>query len=303
MIASPSPWLLVLGVLPVGAGLLVQPRLTRALLADLRVARILHYAALGGLGMALGLHDRRAELFTAETVVRFALLVITLAYAAVFAIVTNNLADVGADRISNPDRPLVRGTVAPRPYLAAGIAAEIVALALAAAADVRLSVGIVVISLGYAAYSCPPLRLKRVPVVAKLIIGLNSLVAAVCGFALCGGDWRAFPPVWAAYVLGPVALAANFVDLKDTAGDRADGVATLPVLLGERCARAFIAAASVSGYVMAGWLLGLAWVWPLNAVMAILHVRFLYRQPYDERFVFAIYVPSLFALDVLLLLP
>lgn len=301
--------LLLTGIfLPVAIGMTVAPVLTRAMLGDLRVPRILHYVALGGIGWMLYLRQELPATLPAplpglhEALV-FAVFVVSLSYAAVAAIVTNNLEDLGADRISNPHRPLAQGTVAPRPYLIAGICCQAIALVVAGVCDLHMFWGVLGISAGYFIYSCRPLRLKRIPILSKALIGLNSWLVAACGFALAGGDPTAFPMWWGIWIIGPMSLAANFVDLKDTEGDRATGVWTLPVLLGESYARHAIAIATLGSYGMAAWLLWPIcppWVLPLNAGAAVAHVVLLYRRPYDERWVFLVYVGALYGLIFLL---
>jgi 4-hydroxybenzoate polyprenyltransferase len=301
--------LLLTGIfLPVAIGLWLAPALTRALLGDLRVPRILHYVALAGIGWMLfhrdGLGPRvSVPLPSLDESLVFAILVISLTYAAIAAIITNNLEDLAADRISNPHRPLASGAVAPRPYLVAGICCEIIALALAAACDWRMFWGVLGISAGYFVYSCRPLRLKRIPILSKALIGLNSWLVAGCGFTLAGGDPMEFPMWWSVWIIGPMSLAANFVDLKDTAGDGATRVWTLPVLLGESRARHVIALATLLSYGMAArllWPICPPWVLPLNVGAAAAHVFFLYRRPYDERWVFLVYVGALYGLIFLL---
>jgi 4-hydroxybenzoate polyprenyltransferase len=299
------------------------PKLTRALIEDLRVPRILHFVALGGLGMALWLHDYRYPDWIIGKLafyLEFALMVMALTYAAVFAIVTNNVEDLEADKISNPGRPLVRGAVEKGAYLRAGWISLALALLLAWFTNKALFVGVAGISLGYYVYSCKPFRLKRIPILAKLIIGVNSWIVAVTGYVMVGGTcslenvikghtdtwhcpatWQDFPLAWSIFILVPLSLAANFVDLKDTEGDKATGIATLPVLLGEKWARHVIAAATVATYVMGGILLAIPWVWPLNAVACAAHMFFLYRKPYDERWVFLVYVGTILGLDFFLL--
>ncbi len=298
------PGSLLPGRPPLTEPIALRPSLVGELARDLRLARILHYVALSGLGAALFLSrpGNRGRLLDSGLQMRFVLFAIALGLAAVFAIVTNNREDLEADRISNPDRPLVRGSVDPGAYSLAGWLSLFCSLSLSLIVDVRMFLGVLAISLGYFVYSCRPFRWKRVPLVAKLLIGANSLAAAVCGFSLAGGEWRTFPSAWAAYLLVPMALSANFVDLKDTEGDGRTGVATLPVLLGPRRARHVIAAATLVSYAMAGVLLAKPWAWPLNAAAAGLHVHFLYREPYDESRIFLVYLSSLFALDLFLLL-
>lgn len=292
------PWLLMGGLLFPLVYLAVWPRLSVPVLKDLRLPRILHYVSLASIGGALHLRtvDRLTTWLRSETVWLMPVFIVCLAWAAVFAIVTNNLADVETDRISNPGRPLVTGAVRKRPYLLAGIHCLFVAMGLSFLAHPLMGGCITAISFIYFVYSCPPLRLKRIPIVSKLLIGLNSLLVAVAGFALTGGEAQDFPLWWALFILIPLSLAANFVDLKDTAGDRAAQVATLPVLLGEQRARHFIAGCTLSAYVTGAWLLQLAWLWPLSLGMAAAHLWFLYRQPYDERPVFLVYVSSLFGI-------
>jgi 4-hydroxybenzoate polyprenyltransferase len=294
-------WLLMYGMaiaLPLLGGILA-PKMTQELFRDLRFPRILHYVALAAMGMALFLkeHIPYPWLATAEVYLTTGIFVFSLSYAAIFAIVTNNLEDLEADRITNQSRPLVRGTVNPKHYLWAGMVCEAWALGLAALHSWEMLIGILAISVGYFIYSCRPLRLKRVPILAKLLIGANSWMVAVTGWTLVGGNWTEFPWIWSVFILIPLSFAANFVDLKDTEGDRATGIATLPVLLGERLARHVIALATLCAYAMGGILLNIPYLYPINAVVAVAHLYFLYRKPYDERWIFLIYVGTVFGLD------
>ena len=298
------------GILPPLVGILLQPTLTRAILGDLRFPRILYFLTLGSLGMAIRIHEtgQTAMVDWAESGLEFLALLVTLSYAAVFAIVTNNLEDLEADRISNPDRPLVRGSVNKRSYLLAGVVALVLALGFAilfpilweSTLQFELLLCTLGISIGYYVYSCQPFRLKRVPILAKLIIGMNGWMVAVCGYALAGGEWATFPWIWSVFILLPLSLAANFIDLKDIAGDKATGVATLQVLLGERNARLLIALATLATYVMGGILLDVAWAYPLNAGAAWMHIYLLYRKPYSEKLIFPLLLASLSGLVIFL---
>lgn len=288
--------------LPIAFGLVFSRALTRAILGDLRFARLLHFVAIATLGVCLALRDptRREQVVFGELVATFALFLVSLAYAAVFAIVTNNIEDLETDRITNRDRPLVRGDVAPGSYLVAGVVCLGVGLSLAWLAHRAIFWAIAGVSIVYVAYSCRPLRLKRIPVFAKLLFGVNALFIALCGFAMAGGDPRAFPVGWAIYLLVPLSLAANFVDLKDTEGDRRMRVLTLPVLLGEPTARVVISLATLAAYATAAVLLSVRWFYPVIALLALLHVYFVMRQPYREVFVFLVYLSGIFALSAVL---
>ena len=289
--------------LPPLIGFFIDPKLTKEILADLRFPRILNYVALASLGIALVLRLPNSSylLHDLEFWLRFLLMVMGLTYAAVFAIVTNNIADLAADKISNPNRPLAQEKVNPKSYLIAGIFCLAFALMIGLLTQVELFWGILAISSGYFVYSCKPFRLKSIPIVAKLMIGFNALSVAVMGFAMAGGNWLEFPLSWLLFILGPLSLAANFIDLKDIEGDRATGIKTIPVLIGAQNARHLMAFAALACYLIGGYLLDLWWAWPLNIGAAIAHVFFLYRKPFLEKMVFLILVSALFGLDVFLL--
>lgn len=299
---SPSFLTCTLALLPPLFALLRNRHVLFILLSDLRFPRILHFLALGGLGAALQLRlqPEAALKNWPDLALSFLLLLASLCYAAIFAIVSNNHFDLEADKISNPDRPLVKGSIAPKTYWQIGIFCQIWALLLAALHSWILFAGILAISLGYALYSCPPFRLKRLPLVAKTIIGLNSWALALTGFALVGGDWQEFPTIWTIFILGPLALAANFIDLKDVEGDGATGIKTLPVLMGLEKARLLMAFAALACYLMAGWLLAIPWLWAMLLPTAAAHIFLLYRRPFQEAWVFILYVGALFGLDFFL---
>lgn len=289
-------------ILPVIA-FLISPITFKAIAKDLRIPRILYYIILTILGMIL--YIRQYSLWYAlnqNTIALFLIFVITLFYSAIFAIISNNVEDVEIDKISNKNRPLVLKTVNPKTYYIAGVICQIIALLTAYIIKIEIFVGILTISIGYYLYSCKPFRLKKFPFIAKLIIGLNSLTVAVCGFVLAGGEVYHFPIIWIVFILIPLSLSANFVDLKDIEGDKATGIKTLPVIFGETKAQFFISLCVLCSYIMAGVLLNLYWAWPLNIMLAILHIYFIYKKPYNEKPIFLVFLSGLIGLNILLFL-
>jgi 4-hydroxybenzoate polyprenyltransferase len=129
------------------------------------------------------------------------------------------------------DAKLYQATV----YILIGIA---LFYAAAAGSDVFLVVAAIIST--YYVYSAPPLRFKRVPIFSKIVIAFNSFALTALGFLLIQGSFSQFPVAlgWI-YLLG-FTLAANFIDLKDIKGDKANGIKTLPLLIGERPAKLLI---------------------------------------------------------------
>ncbi len=271
------------------------PATLRLIFADLRPERLLHYDAMVLLGAMLHERTSSTAFSLADALALFGLL-IALAYAAVFAIISNNIEDLAIDRISNRGRPLASGAIDADRYQRIGRGALLIALALAAIVGRSATLGVAAVSLVYFLYSCRPFRLKRVPIFAKLMIGANSAMLAVAGFVLCGGLWLDFPRPWLLYLVIAVGLAANFIDLKDTEGDAAAGIPTLPVLLGDQGARRAIAIATVFAYASAAWLLGAWSLLPLNFALLLWHLRELRREPFVEARVFRVYLLSQVAL-------
>ncbi len=273
---------------------MAHPRRALALLWDLRPERIIHYALFFLLGI-VWLNDGFA--LTASTVLAVPLLVGTIILAWLFSVITNNLADIEIDRISNPSRPTVRGTIPTRHYR--GIAFVALALCLIQAAAVSfLALYLVSVFIGvYYVYSMPPLRLKRIPVASKLLIGVNSLVMILLGQSMTYHELR-IESWMALLVVGSVGLAANLIDIKDEAGDRAAGIKTLPVLIGGRRARFLIGVLFV--FACAGAAIGLrdmSLVAPSLGV-GVLGLLALTRHRYSEMAFFRVYLVGLTALVI-----
>lgn len=289
-------------ILPL-AFFIFQKKLFSVIIKDIRLGRILHYIALMVFGASLffkavGAYDK----ITLDTLLLFCLFTVTLVYAAVFAIVTNNIEDIEADKITNPHRPLVKNTVQQRPYFLVGIICISVALLTAILVDVSLFISILLISVGYYIYSCKPFRLKRIPFLSKFIIGLNSLTVTMGAFCLAGGELSDFPLLWLVFILFPLSLSANFVDLKDIEGDRQTGIKTLPVFFGEKKALVIISVSTFITYIFAGVILNISWAYPLAILSALLHIWFLFKKPYKEAPVFFVFLSGIFGLSVLLYL-
>jgi homogentisate phytyltransferase / homogentisate geranylgeranyltransferase len=159
----------------------------------------------------------------------------------VFIVGVNQIEDVEIDRVNKPLLPIAAGD------LTTAAAWRIVAVAAALPVLLALTQGVLELVAVLAAllvgtaYSLPPLRLKRFPVVASLSVSgvraavVNLGVYAHFTAALAGGAAIA-DPVWAltAFVV-PFALAiAILKDVPDVEGDRRFSIATFTVRFGPR---------------------------------------------------------------------
>jgi homogentisate phytyltransferase/homogentisate geranylgeranyltransferase len=159
----------------------------------------------------------------------------------VFIVGINQITDVEIDRVNKPYLPIAAGDLGlERAWLivaAAGVLPVVLALTQGL---LELAAVLAALAIG-TAYSVPPARLKRFPIVASLCVSgvrsalVNLGVAAHFTSALGGG--ASIPPgVWAltAFVL-PFSLAiAILKDVPDAEGDRAHRIATFTVRHGGR---------------------------------------------------------------------
>jgi homogentisate phytyltransferase/homogentisate geranylgeranyltransferase len=168
----------------------------------------------------------------------------------------NQITDVEIDRINKPHLPLAAGELSREAAWRIVAVAAVVAVLLALTQGLlELTAVAAALAVG-AAYSLPPVRLKRRPVVASLCISGVRALAVNLGmyghFALAFGDGslRIPPAVWAltAFVLPFSFAIAVLKDVPDIEGDRRFRIATFTVRLGERRAARLGLAALVTAY-------------------------------------------------------
>lgn len=218
----------------------------------------------------LGAFVALAEWSSAETTATAAACATTvLATGAGMAI--NDYFDREIDRINDPDRPIPRGAVSPRLALWFSLALFGGAVALA-------------VTLPPLAIAIAGVNLVALVTYTKLFKGTpglgNALVSYLVGSALVFGG-AAVGAATASLVLAALAALSTFArevikDVEDVAGDREEGLTTLPIAIGER--RALVVAVVALGVAILAspvpYLRGtfgvayLAVVVPADAVMA-----------------------------------
>ncbi|WP_277555706.1 geranylgeranylglycerol-phosphate geranylgeranyltransferase [Halobaculum limi] len=183
----------------------------------------------------------------------------------------NDYFDRDIDAVNRPDRPIPSGRVSPRQ--AALFAAGLFAVATGAALSLPpLALGIAVANLlALLAYTQ---LFKGLPAVGNLVVAYLTGSTFLFGAAAVG---PIAPPTWTLFGLAATATFAREVvkDVEDVAGDREEGLRTLPIVVGERPALALATGAmaaatlgSVAPYL--GGTFGLAYlavVVPADATM------------------------------------
>ena len=168
----------------------------------------------------------------------------------------NQLTDIEIDRVNKPHLPLASGELSPPAAWRIVTVAAVLPVVLGLTQGLLETAAVVAALAVGAAYSLPPVRLKRYPLAAALCIsGVRSAVVnlGMYGhFALAFGGALTIPPsVWAltAFVLPFSFAIAVLKDVPDMEGDRRYRIATFTVRLGPRRAARLGLGALVLAYV------------------------------------------------------
>jgi homogentisate phytyltransferase/homogentisate geranylgeranyltransferase len=156
----------------------------------------------------------------------------------------NQITDVEIDRVNKPYLPLAAGELSRDAAWRIVVVAAVVPIVLAVTQGWLETTAVMAALAVGAAYSLPPVRLKRFPVVASLCISGVRAIAVNLGiyghFSLAFGGSLEIPgAVWAltVFVLPFSFAIAVLKDVPDMEGDRRFRIATFTVRLGPR--RAF----------------------------------------------------------------
>lgn len=157
----------------------------------------------------------------------------------------NDYFDREVDAINDPDRPIPRGAVSPRGALAFSVALFGVAVVLAVQLP-RLAIAIAVVNL---------LALVAYTEVFKGLPGAGNAVVAYLGgstFLFGGAAVGNVAPTAVLFLLAALSTLSREIikDVEDVAGDREEGLNTLPIAVGERRAL-WVAAGALSVAILA----------------------------------------------------
>ncbi|MCX6789915.1 MAG: UbiA family prenyltransferase [Candidatus Kaiserbacteria bacterium] len=294
-------WYLILSIFGFAWLYRAQEDVVRALSHNLRPERIGHFMLMALLGGLIAFSAGSQISWTIFDFLTIAITGITILFTCIFAIISNDLVDESIDVISNIERPLVTGALTRKNMRDAGLVSGIMTILGALTLGSYATFWILVFTAAYYIYSVPPLRLKRVPLLASVFIGIATLVMMLLGFFLVSTNQAlsAFPTSIALLVVVFMTLSANVRDLKDIEGDSSAGISTLPTLLGEKRARMTIGALMCIAYLFVPILIPISILWVPSSIAGVVSWGGLI-QGKGERFVFPVYFMYLASVVLLL---
>jgi 4-hydroxybenzoate polyprenyltransferase len=276
----------------VGWAIAYRPHFLKEYLRNCRPERVTNFLFLICVGAAVAIKVGQGQPFgNWVDILSFIILLIAYFCAWIFAVGVNDIVDVEIDRISNQGRPLVTDKIKEGEMSSANIFFFLWSLGGAFLVGYWAFFTMILFTAAYYIYSAPPLRLKRVPIVATFLISLASLAATVAGFYFASPVQfaSAFPIRLLALIIIFFTLVTNIKDIKDVDGDRATGIATIPTIFKRSVGRTIVGAMLAVAFLSVPVILASGAVFIPSLIAAALGYYFVVADPYSERRIFLLY--------------
>jgi 4-hydroxybenzoate polyprenyltransferase len=272
-----------------------------AILKNSRPERVLFYFTLLLLGMLSAFIFGLGSFKSWVDIMSLTILLISWYGGWMFAVHTNDIADIGIDAVSNPDRPITGGKLLPEEMKQTAVIWLSISLIGAFIVGYYPFFMNLVFLAVYYIYSMPPLRLKRVPMLSSFLISIAVLSTVLCGFFWLSADknFRLFPMLSALGIILIFTFGVNVRDMKDVDGDRAEGVMTLPVIFKENGAKVVGLLLSAS-FLFVPIIFSFYTLYIFAIPAAIVGYKMVTRKLYKEKYIFILYFSFLLATVLLI---
>ena len=258
-----------------------------ALYRNARLPQLIYHAGLFFVGAGLTwLHGTNSFELDIFHLAGLLILVVAVECAWLASVVMNDFRDQAIDRVTNPSRPLIVGAIDPKTYQTIGVLFFIASIFLSAIISTQMTLLLVVYQMLAFLYSADPLRLKRFPIIATALAASASLLILFTGFIVFSAEKNiAALPVSIPVLLFFAYLAIIPIkDFKDIEGDKADGVFTLPVLLGAERAKRLIGACVFLVFTISPFVLSLRHLFLLGLFFGTLGYWMLLLSSAEHRY-------------------
>lgn len=263
-----------------------------ALVKNSRSERIFHFYLLFLFGTSL-VHERLfVNLIDVQS---YILALIAITAACMYSVCQNDIYDKAIDTISNPNRPLIVKDLSKNDMKIASKILLIIAFVAAYASGGYILFFTGLFILIYYIYSNPPLRLKRIVLLNSSLVGLACLSVIMAGFFISSSNKSitAFPFGLLVAILIFFSTVTNVRDLKDVEGDGAEGIKTIPVLLGLKRSKKLIAGIICIFFLLIPWYFQISFLIIPSIIVTILSWYFITQDNYKEWKGFFVYMAYL----------
>jgi 4-hydroxybenzoate polyprenyltransferase len=243
----------ILSVLSIGIFLFHSFRkMFFALLWNVRLPQVFWHGGLLLLGGCLAIIYTGAEPdFRLFEILSIIVMVMAVESAWIASVIGNDLTDRHIDAITNPARPLPTHSISESQYRQIGILLFITSILFSSIISLKAMLFLLAYQAIAWTYSMPPLRLKRIPVVATVLSAAAGIAVLLAGYSVITSvpTINPIPLSLLTFLFVCYAATIPLKDFKDIQGDRRDGVFTIPVILGENKARLFLGSILFACYV------------------------------------------------------
>ena len=229
-----------------------------AFLKNARYPQLIYHSGLYCMGAALGYLAYPQNLYlNVFSIAAFVVLLASIILAWEASVIANDIFDCRIDDITNIDRPLQKNIFSTKEYYHLGVMLFLFSLLGGFLVGPRFMALLFIYQFIAWIYSAAPFRLKRFPGIATFLSAVASLTILFLGFMLFSGDNNLQGLSWRIIILLLLALTLSLPikDFKDIAGDKADGVWTIPVLFGEEKGRLIVASGIFISFVSSTFFL------------------------------------------------
>ncbi|MBI3888353.1 UbiA prenyltransferase family protein [Candidatus Nomurabacteria bacterium] len=261
----------------------------QVMIKNSRPERIFHFFLLFLFGSAL-VH---ASWFANWVDVQVYLLAfISFICAWMFCVCQNDIYDEKIDSLSNKDRPVISKDLSKDDMQVVSKIFLLFTFLTAYAASHYILFFVSMFLFVYYIYSNPPLRLKRFVILNSFLVSLACLAIILAGFFLVNNDKSilAFPPGLVLAIIIFFSAVTNIRDIKDFEGDKADGIKTLPVLLGLKKSQKLIAGIICFFFLLIPWYFKIPSLFIPSIVAVVFSWYFITKEDYVEWKGFVIYM-------------
>jgi 4-hydroxybenzoate polyprenyltransferase len=230
-----------------------EAKMFLAVMRNLRYPQIFFHSGLLFFGFSVGfLAYPESFNLTLFSVLAFLVVWLSVFLAWEASVVVNDIFDYNVDSVSNPERPLQKNLFTVSGYAQFGTVLFFLSIIGGMLLHYKLGILLIVYQILAWFYSAAPYRLKRFPVIASFLSAATLLTVFFVGFIFFSPTQNLDHLPWRIVFLLLITytLSLPIKDFKDIAGDKKDGVWTIPVIFGEEKGRLIVGAGIFISYVL-----------------------------------------------------
>jgi len=256
------------------------------------------------IGFVIGILIFETEFLSISSFLKLISLIISGVLAWIFSIIVNDITDFKIDLISNNKRPFVNKILNLDQYKLIGCISLIFSLMFSYIVGEKFLLGFLIIILLSLVYSIYPLRLKRFLIISRLPLALVAAILILLGFMLTSQDGAIsiFPKKILFGAIIALLFSTNFIDIKDTAGDKKEGIKTITTKFGLRDGKIIISLFMGISYISLPIIFNIYTLIIPSIIISFINHVYLTKTKYEERLIFGLYFFYILLLSIYILL-